>query len=371
MAQWQEFQKLLANQMLGEKIQWSSQSKKASPYKYASNKSIKQSPLGADGSCTLSVAMARVEELVLSVTGPAANAFAQHVCSIRALAAGEGAPAEAGAQPCGVPAGLTIEGLDVGTLTAPQTPDTKAALLIGASINKRTSQLPEQLINFVTQLCEKGLLDLGAAGPDAQSLVPPLTGQLQQGEPDLKVVKISSNDQLEQFSPILASAATVTKISMKNAGISAHALDNFVENSVMQGGCSQCSELSLAGNPELANATLCQGAKFSSWPLLPVLNLNFGTPVYSTQVRKEKQLRKRLLPPLFIPKRTISPRQARDNHRASTQKRRDRRFCFLTGSPDEARARRLQAPSRSSCLRHGGPHVPLVFTLRDLDGGGY
>ena len=71
---------------------------------------------------------------------------------------------------------------------------------------------------------------------------------------------------------------------MKNAGISAHALDNFVENSVMQGGCSQCSELSLAGNPELANTTL--GAKFSSWPLLPVLNLNFSTPVYSTQVRK-------------------------------------------------------------------------------------
>ena len=239
------------------------------------------SSLGVEeGNVVLEVTMGGVS-LKLTMTGSAAHAFAAHVCSLRTLAEGQGAPAVAGPQPGSVPEGLLIEGLSTTSFMAPQTPDAKAALLIGAMINKRTTALPEQITNFVTELVEKGLLDLGAAGPDIQSLTPPLAGQLQQGEPPVKIVKISSNEQLEQFSPLLASAGSVTKISMKNAEISAPAFDDFVNNSILRGGCSQCSELSLEGNPALGETAL--GAKFSCWPLLPVLNLNFGTPVYSTQ----------------------------------------------------------------------------------------
>ncbi len=231
---------------------------------------ISSSP-GVEGNVALKVSMGATV-LELTVTDPAAHAFVAQVCSLRTLAMGQGVPAEAGAQPGSVPEGLHVEGLSTVGFTAPLVPDAYAALIFGAMITGRTTSLPWEITAFFTELVETGILDLGAAGIDIRSLAPPLAGQLQQGEPQVKFVKISSNEQLEQFSSILANAYQVAKISMKNARISAEVFDDFVNNSILRGGCSQCSELSLEGNPDLAPSI---GTKLSMWPRLPVLSLDF------------------------------------------------------------------------------------------------
>ena len=236
--------------------------------------------------CSVSLQFsAHAPAVTLTMTSEAAGCLLSHIRTLRSLSRG-------------IP--LAPDELAVtGTLAAlpwaqPQPRRHDLAILLGTEIALGAGGLgalraaENTNMNAIVQtLIANGLLDFSKTPVGRQmieALLPSLSQNLARGTPVLKGVKFSpSSSGAEQFSALVALLSTswsVQKLSLKDAGITGASWDSFVKSSIASGGCSQCSDLSLAGNPELANVML--GQTFSAWPRMPVMDLASAVPVYTS-----------------------------------------------------------------------------------------
>eukprot|EP01043_Picozoa_sp_COSAG02_P064575 COSAG02_NODE_9481_length_2204_cov_1.559145_1_plen_485_part_01 len=224
-------------------------------------------------------------DLTLTVTSEAAASLLSHIRTLRALS--RGIPF--------TPDGLAISGTLAPLPWAPPQPSRHdMPILLGIEIALGAARgvakeevAASNIAKCVQTLVANGLLDFSKSPAGRQmieAMLPSLSQHLARGTPVLKGVKFSpSSSGAEQFSALIALLSTswsVQKLSLKDAGITSASWDNFVQGSITSGGCSQCSDLSLAGNPELANVML--GQTFSVWPRMPVMDLASAVPVYTS-----------------------------------------------------------------------------------------
>ena len=228
------------------------------------------------------ISLGAAAPIEVTLTDAAAGALVAHIQGLQAL--GRGLP----------PAGISLQGAAPST---PPTPHSAAVgLLAGMIINHAEGggHLPAEAMSrlevVLTALIDKGVLDLADSmlidhmtAEALKALTPPLLEGMARGAPDIKTVKFApaaaGAQQLSSLSAVLARAWSLTKLSLKNLGVTAATFDAFVQDSMINGGSSQVAHLNLGGNPGIAGSL---GQHFQSWPKVPVLDLSSASPIYSS-----------------------------------------------------------------------------------------
>jgi hypothetical protein len=245
--------------------------------------------------CSVKLEFGSAPPIVLTLAEDATGDLLSHIRSLRALSRGI---------PATMNDGLVFN--TAPTLTSlpwrpPEAHSPEAGILLGVEIalSARAPSLaavPEIVTAVGTAIktfAALGSIDFGKLGQNLmlmEALLPALSQNVARGTPSLNAVKFAdSSTGAEQFAlcmGMLSTAWSIQKMSLKNMGISVPSWTAFVQSSIATGGCSQCSDLSLAGNPALANAML--GQTFSTWPRMPVMDLASAVPIYSTSGSLQK-----------------------------------------------------------------------------------
>ena len=196
------------------------------------------------GNQATTISLRDAAPIEVTLTDAAAADLVAHIQGLRALALGL------------PPAGVPLQG--AAPPIRPPTPRSAAVgLLAGMIINHSERDIvPAAVVSrlevVLMALMDKGVLDLAGqfvlSEEMIQALAPPLLEGMARNSPELKSVKFASDRpggravgalQLSALSNVLARAWSLTKLSLKGLGITAATFDAFVQDSLINGGCSQ------------------------------------------------------------------------------------------------------------------------------------